>query len=85
MSPTWTLFLSIAAAISSGSSTALLYKASLPLLRGKVSFSGQTPFEIAFRVARRRYVFRGMVAAALAVLCSLTVAFSAYLNLNGSI
>jgi hypothetical protein len=84
MPPTWTLLLSVAAAIAAFSSAAFLYKASLPLLHGKVSFSGQTPFEAAFRVTRRRYVFRGMIAAAIAVLCSLAVAFGAYLNLNGS-
>ena len=58
-------------AIAAITSAALLYKASLPLLHGKSSFSGQTPFEAAFRVTRRRYVFAGMIATAIAVLCSL--------------
>jgi hypothetical protein len=60
MPPTWTVIFSIMAAITSA---ALLYKASLPVLHGKSSFSGQTPFEAAFRVTRRRYVVAGMVAA----------------------
>jgi hypothetical protein len=60
MSPAWTLLFSIMAAIAAVSSASLLYKASLPLLHGKVSFSGQTPFEADFRATRRRYVFRGM-------------------------
>jgi hypothetical protein len=49
------------AAIAAITSAALLYKASLPLLHGKSSFSGQTPFEAAFRVTRRRYVVAGML------------------------
>jgi hypothetical protein len=48
------------AAIAAITSAALLYNASLPLLQGKSSFSGQTPFEAAFRVTRRRYVVAGM-------------------------
>jgi hypothetical protein len=48
------------------------------------SFSGQTPFEAAFRVTRRRYVVAGMVAATIAVLCSLAVALGAYLNMGVS-
>jgi hypothetical protein len=52
MSPAWTLLFSIMAAIATVSSAALLYKASLPLLHGKVSFSGQTPFEADFRATR---------------------------------
>jgi hypothetical protein len=42
------------------------------------SFSGQTPFEAAFTVTRRRYVVAGMIAAAIAILCSLAVALGAY-------
>jgi hypothetical protein len=75
MPPTWTVIFSIMAAITSA---VLLYKASLPLLHGKSSFSGQTPFEAAFRVVA------GMVAAAIAVLCSLAVALGAYLNMGVS-
>jgi hypothetical protein len=70
------------AAIAAITSAALLYKASLPLLHGKSSFSGQIPFEAAFRATRRRYVVAGMVAAAIAVLCSLAVALGAYLNMG---
>ena len=84
MPPTWTVIFSIMAAIAAITSTALLYKASLPLLHGKSFFSGQTPFEAAFRVTRRRYVVAGMVAAAIAVLCSLAVALGAYLNMGVS-
>ena len=81
MPPTWTVIFSIMAAIAAITSAALLYKASLPLLHGKSSFSGQTPFEVAFRVTRRRYVVAGMVATAIAVLCSLSVALGTYLNM----
>ena len=84
MPPTWTVIFSIMAAIAAITSAALLYNASLPLLHGKSSFSGQTPFEAAFRATRRRYVVAGMVAAAIAVLCSLAVALGAYLNMGVS-
>jgi hypothetical protein len=86
MPPTWTVVFSIMSAIAAITSAALLYKASLPLPHGKSSFSGQTPFEAAFRVTRRRYVVAGMggVGAAIAVLCSLAVALGAYLNMGVS-
>ena len=72
MPPTWTVIFSIMAAIAAITSAALLYKASLPLLHGKSSFSGQTPFEAAFRVTRRRYVVAGTSFARLPLRSALT-------------
>jgi hypothetical protein len=80
MTPFWTMALSGVAAIAGFGAAVLLYRASLPMPHDKISWKGQTPFELSFRTRAHRAAFAGLVLATLAVGCSLAVATGVYVS-----
>ena len=70
----WIVIVSISAALAAGAAAILLYFASLTVPHDKLSWKGQTPFEVSFRKRQSVYRALGFSATVIAIACSIWVA-----------